>query len=76
MKFVLNRSGVKELLKSAEMQSVLREYTSTVERNAGSGYSSNVKVGRNRASGRVYAYTSEARRENSENNTLLRSLHD
>lgn len=72
-KFELNKSGVRELLKSAEMAEVIDEYTSRVADNAGNGYGHNVQTA-NRAVGRVFAESAEAERDNSENNTLLKAL--
>ena len=72
-KFVLNRKGVRELLKSPEMATAVREAGERVEKNAGSGYSLNVQT-KNRAVCRVYAYTKDAVRDNYKNNTLLKAL--
>ena len=74
-KFVLNREGVAELFKCAEMQTVIEEMTATVLSNTGGeGYNADVQV-HNRAVGRVYAETKEAKKDNYENNTLLNALH-
>ena len=73
MKFVLNRAGVRELLKSSEMAGAVREAGKRVQANAGDGYSMNVQM-KNRAVCRVYAYTREAVRQNYRNNTLLKAL--
>ncbi len=75
MKFKLNSKGVRALLQSSEMQGVLNGYAATVQSNAGGGYGHNVQVGKKRAIARVYAATPKARRDNNENNTLLKSLH-
>lgn len=72
-RFELNKSGVRELLKSSEMAEVIGEYTERVANNAGAGYSHNVRTA-NRAVGRVFAETSAAKRDNNENNTLLKAL--
>lgn len=71
-KFKLNRSGVRELLKSAEMQAVLMNYAEGISSRAGAGYS--VHVGRNRANVSVQTATKEAAKDNLDNNTLLRRL--
>ena len=72
--FVLDKKGVRELLQSAEMQTVIEEYTERVQSNAGQGYSHNVKTV-NRVVGRVIAESADARRDNNEHNTLLKALH-
>ena len=75
-KFELNEAGVRELLRSEEMQSVLESYASQVSKNAGPGFEPTTFVGKNRAnvSVRVIAATDQAEQDNYENNTLLRSL--
>lgn len=77
-KFVLNRKGVRELFLSDEMKAVISEYSSSVCDNAGGGskgYTFNVQA-KNRAVGRVYAFNETGSKDNNENNTLLKSLHD
>lgn len=74
IRFKLNLNGVKELLKGSDMQEILASYGQSVTQRAGSGYSSDVQEGRNRAICRVKADTSEAVADNYANNTLLKSL--
>ncbi len=76
VKFVLNKRGVRELLKSPEMQNALGQAGGQVARRAGSGYSYSVhnRGAFNRAIAHVYPETEEAREDNYNNNTLLRSL--
>ncbi len=75
-KFELNEEGVRELMRSEEMQDVLETYAQQVAKNAGDGYEPTTYVGENRAnvSVRVMAVTEQAEQDNYENNTLLRSL--
>lgn len=68
----LNDAGVQELLKGAEMQSILKEYGSQKAAQAGEGYSYAVHVHQKRAVANVYADSSEALQDNYENNTLLK----
>lgn len=72
--FKLNLSGLNALMKSAEMQAVLNSAASQIASAAGSGYEvetahpiSFVAIAA------VHARTYEARRKNSENNTLLKA---
>lgn len=74
-KFELDSQGVKNLLKSTEMQNILDEYASKVQLQAGEGYDSEVHVGQNRAYANIYPETYEAFQDNLDNNTLLISLH-
>ena len=73
VKFELNRAGVRELLRSAEAMSVCRTYADGVRNRAGDGYEVTTYVGKNRANASVHAETYEARKDNYENNTLLKA---
>lgn len=73
-KFKLNRAGVRQLMQSAEMQSVLREKASQIQNRCGDGYEHDVMVGKNRANAMVRATTSKAKRDNMDNNTLLKAV--
>lgn len=72
VKFELNRDGVRELLQSAQMQSILSGYGQQKAQQAGAGYASKVRVHKRRAVAYVYPETSEATHDNYENNTLLK----
>lgn len=74
MQFKLNRAGVGSMLKSAEMQSVLSKQASAIKNRCGEGYEQDTFVGTNRANARVWAESLEARKENMENNTLLKAV--
>lgn len=74
-KFTLNRSGVAELMKSQAMQSVLKEHATTIKNRAGDGFEQDIYVGKNRANAMVKAESFKARKDNSENNTLLKAVH-
>lgn len=73
VKFELNRAGVRELLRSQEAMSVCQEYANNIRNRAGDGYEVDTYVGTNRANASVYAATYEARKDNYENNTLLKA---
>lgn len=64
---------MRELLRSAEAQSVVESYARDVQSRAGDGYEVSTYTGRNRVNASVYAATVEARRDNYENNTLLKA---
>lgn len=74
VRFELNRAGVRELMQSPEMVSVCTQYANAVRARAGDGYEVSSYVGKNRANASVIATTYEARRDNYENNTLLKAL--
>ena len=73
VKFELNRADVRELLRSAEAVSVCRTHAEAVRNRAGDGYEVTTYVGKNRANASVHAETYEARKDNYENNTLLKA---
>lgn len=73
--FKLNRKGVAELMKSQEMQDVLSKHAKTIKKRAGDGYEQDIYVGKNRANAMVKAESFKARKDNSENNTLLKAVH-
>ena len=75
VKFKLNLAGLNDLMKSGEMQAVLNSAASQIASAAGDGYEvesahpiSFVWIAA------VHAKTPEARRDNNENNTLLKAL--
>lgn len=70
IKFVLNTDGVKALLQSEEMQSIIEGYASSKASQAGEGYSYDVKVGQSRTYANIYAESDEAKQDNLQNNTL------
>lgn len=74
MKFKLNSDGVRELLKSQEMQSVLIEKATGIKNRCGEGYTQDVYVGKNRANAMVKAGTYRAKRDNLKNNTILKAV--
>lgn len=72
--FELNLKGLNDLMKSDGMQKYLQDAASQVANSAGPGYSSDVKTASYEAIGKIYPHDSESARDNSENNTLLKSL--
>lgn len=80
-KFVLNRSGVAELLKGAEMREIIQDCTTSVQEAAGAigtvgkeGYKSEVKNGGQRVYGVVSCDSAHAYHSNMKHNTLLKAL--
>ena len=72
--FKLNRAGVRELLRSQEAMDVVRQYATQIQGRAGDGYEVTTHVGKNRVNASVHAETYKARKDNYENNTLLKAL--
>ena len=74
VKFELNKDGVKQLLQSGEMMSVCREYANAAMASLGNGYEVSDMVGKTRVNVQITATSFKARKENLENNTILKSL--
>ena len=74
VKVVLNRAGVRELLRSDEMESMLGKKASDIRGRCGEGYEADSYKGKNRAKATVWTATPDAMRDNSNNNTLLKGM--
>jgi 23S rRNA A2030 N6-methylase RlmJ len=74
MEFKLNRKGVADLMKSAEMQEVLKGYATGIKNRCGDGYEQDIYVGKNRANAMVSASTDQAKADNLKNNTILKAV--
>ena len=73
-KFVLNYSGVAELMKSPAMVDLLREKAKSIQDKAGDGYEISSFVGKNRANVSVKTKSRKAIGDNNKNNTLLKAM--
>lgn len=71
-KFELNSQGVQELLKGAEMQSILSDLASSKASAAGAGYQAEVHVFSKRAVANIYPTDFKSAQDNYNNNTLLK----
>lgn len=74
VKIELNSSGIRELLRSKEMQELLGEKAEEIAGRCGAGYSSDTYLTGGRAVASAFAESPAAVRDNLNNNTLLRSL--
>ena len=74
-KFVLNRAGVAELMKSSEMQGILKDKATAIRNQCGDGYEQDIYVGKNRANAMVSAETIKAKRSNAKHNVLLKAVN-
>ena len=73
-KFELNLPGLNELMKSAEMQSVLDSAGAEVASIAGPEYASSPNTGRWIGFSNVYPNSKKAAHENYTENTLIKAL--
>lgn len=74
VKFVLNREGVRELMRSKEMMTVCEQYANNAINRLGAGYEVSTLVGTNRVNAEVSAVSYKARKENLENNSILKAI--
>lgn len=74
VKLELNSAGVREVLRSDGMRSMLEAEARQRASGLGSGYGVNTFTGRNRVNAEIAAETPEARKDNLKNNTLLRAI--
>ena len=70
----LNHEAVGELLKSSEMQELVKSYADEIAERAGEGYASDTYNAGSRVIASAYTETEEAMEDNLENNTLLKAM--
>lgn len=73
-KLELNREGVRQLLRSAEMAEICRQQAEMIRARCGDGYETDSYTGKNRVNASVYAATGKAVQDNLKNNTLLKAV--
>ena len=74
MKFELNPQGVRDLLKSNEIAEICINYAHDALGRLGAGYEVNTYLGEKRFNAEIEAVTFEAKKDNLENNSILKSL--
>ena len=74
IKVELNHEAVGELLKSSEMQELVKSYADEIAKRAGEGYASDTYNAGSRVIASAYTETEEAMEDNLENNTLLNAM--
>lgn len=74
MRFKLKKAGVRELLKSGEMQAICMERARGVQAAAGDGYIAEPRNYPERSGAAVRVDSGDAYYDNLKNNTLLKAL--
>ena len=74
VEFVIHKNGVKDLLKSQEVQDVLATKAAGITARAGDGFTSGVRVGGDRARAYVLPETYVARRRQAKHHLLERAV--
>lgn len=72
--FKLNVEGVRSLLKSRKMESLIDSYGDEIRGRAGNGYAHDTRMGKNRVYCNIYPEDIKAKVDNKRNNTLLKSV--
>lgn len=75
VRFELNKAGVRELLKSEKMKEIVSNHAKNARSRLGSGYQTDTYTGKNRVNAMVWAESKEAKKENVDNNSLLKAVH-
>lgn len=74
VKVILNRSGVRALMQSPEMQKICTDYANAALSKLGSGYEVTSMVGKTRCNAEIAAVSRAARKENAKNNTIMKAV--
>ncbi len=74
IKIDLNISGVGELLKSPEALKICEKYANEALTKLGPGYEVTSMIGEVRCNAEVEAVSHKAKKENMENNTILKAI--
>lgn len=74
VKIILNRSGVRELLRSDEAKEVCKSYADKAVSKLGSGYEVSTYTGKNRVNASVKAESVKAKQENAKTNSILKAV--
>ena len=75
VKFELNRSGVRELLRSKEMLDICSEYANSALGKLGDGYEVSTHTGPNRVNAQIAAESFAAKRENLKSNSIIKAVY-
>lgn len=74
VEFVIHKNGVKDLLKSQEVQDMLATKAAGIAARAGDGFTSGVRIGNDRARAYVLPETYAARRRQAKHHLLERAV--
>lgn len=74
VKIELNSQGIREFLKSESVRGMLGEKAQEIAKRCGDGYGSDTYDTPGRVVASVFTDSDEAKRDNSDNNTILKNL--
>ena len=70
----LNSDGIRELLRSGKMKAECEKRANEAVNKLGEGYTVTTHTGKNRVNASIIAETYQAKKDNLENNTILKAL--
>lgn len=73
-KIKLNRGGVRQLLRSEEMQQICNDFAFEAKAKLGDGYDVTYRRGKNRVNASIGAVGADAIRENKRDNSIIKAL--
>lgn len=73
-KIVLNRSGVRQLMRSDEMEQICKELAYEAKAKLGDGYAVSSMKGKNRANASIIAVSKKAKKESKKHNTIIKAV--
>lgn len=74
VKIELNLDGVRSLLRSGEMMKECEKRANEAVGRLGDGYTVTTHTGKNRVNASIFAESYEAKKDNMENNSILKAL--
>lgn len=74
VKIVLNKEGVRALLKSPEVEKMCMDIANQTVAKCGEGYEAQVRHYPERTAAAILPMTYQAKKDNLENNTILKAL--
>ena len=74
VRLTLNRSGVRELMRSQAMMNICAKYAYSAQSRLGDGYEVSCHTGKNRVNAEIAAVTREAIQENQRSDSILKAL--
>lgn len=74
VKVVLDEAGIRQLLRSSELQEVCMEHARAIQQRAGSNYESEERSYPERKGAAVYPSNANGYYDNLNNNTLLKAM--
>ena len=74
LKVVLNHEGIRNMLRSSEAREICEKYAKDAQSRLGDEYVVSSYTGKERVNASVLAKSLKAKRDNAENNTILKAM--